>query len=77
MSAHKAHGEWPHSKHQGSSLHAIPEVLEGRGVGDTDNEQQQQIEGHHDHEPMAGQPGELARGPARRERRLATRGKQF
>jgi len=52
-------------------------VLEGRGVGDTDDEQQQQIEGHRDHEPMAAQPGKLARGPARRERRLATRGKQF
>lgn len=58
----------PRSRRLASSLHSVPEVVESRGVGDTHNEQQQQIQGHHDHEPMAGQPGELTGGPARREK---------
>lgn len=53
----------PRSRRLASSLHSVPEVVESRGVGDTHNEQQQQIQGHHDHEPMAGQPGELTGGP--------------
>lgn len=46
------------------SLRTIPEVLESRGIDDTYDEQQQQIQGQHDRKPMAGKPGELARSPA-------------
>lgn len=67
----------PHSKCLWSSLRSVPEVLESRGVGDTHNEQQQQIQGHHDHEPMAGQPGELAWGPAQREKECWQLGKNI
>lgn len=49
---------------EGLSLRAIPKVLESWGVDDTHYEQQQQIQGYHDRKPMAGNPGELAWGPA-------------